>query len=212
MPGVFITGTDTGVGKTIISAALAFSLKKKSVNVGVMKPVASGGIKKGGRFVSQDAVLLRKAASVDDLAGLINPVCFKNPLAPYPASLIETRGLNLKKIFLSYRKLSIKHEFMVVEGIGGVLVPIKKNYFVIDLIKKMNLPVIVVCRTGLGTINHTLLTVNILRANNIKILCLVFNKMSSEKDLSEKTNARIIENITGLKVIKFPFLHLKKIK
>ncbi|MDD5771963.1 MAG: dethiobiotin synthase [bacterium] len=211
MRGIFITGTDTGVGKTIISAAIACGLKEKGINVGIMKPVGSGGKKRGNHFVSNDALILKKAAGVSDPLELINPICFKTQIAPYPASLIEKREINLNKIYSSYEKLCKKHEFMVVEGIGGVLVPIKKNYFVIDLIKKLGLSVIVVCRPGLGTINHTLLTINALLSNKIKIICLVFNKTSPDmEDLSEKSNLEIIKKLSGIRVIKNPFINLDK--
>ncbi|MFH1287200.1 MAG: dethiobiotin synthase [bacterium] len=207
MPGVFITGTDTDVGKTIVSAALAFGLKKKAVNIGVMKPIACGGVKIGNRFVSEDAIILKKTVDADDPIELINPVCFKNPIAPYPASLLENKKVDFKKIRLSYKKLINKYDFLLVEGIGGVLVPIKKKYFVIDLIKELNLPVIVVCRSNIGTINHTLLTVNALQLKGIKILCLVFNKTSlSAEDSSEKSNPDIINKLTGIPVVKFPFI------
>ncbi len=199
MSGVFITGTDTGVGKTIVSAALAFGLREKAVNVGVMKPIACGGI--------EDAIILKEAAGVDDAIELINPVYFKNPVAPYHASLVENKKADLRKIHLAYKNLITRHDFIIGEGIGGVLVPIKKNYFVIDLIKELNLPVIVVCHSNIGTINHTLLTVNALRLKDIKILCLVLNKTSSSiKDRSEKSNPDIINKLTGIPVVKFPFI------
>lgn len=207
MKGVFITGTDTGVGKTVISAALAFGLREKNVDVGVMKPIACGGVKRDGHFVSEDALVLKEIAGVDDHVRLVNPICFKTPIAPYPASLLENRKVDLKKVYLSYERLADKHDFLIVEGIGGILVPIKRNYFVIDLIKELDLPVIVVCRPNVGTINHTLLTVNALEAEGIKILCLVFNKTSlSVKDSSEKSNPDIINKLTGIPVVKFPFI------
>lgn len=207
MKGVFITGTDTGVGKTVISAALACGLRRKNIDVGVMKPIACGGVKVGSHFVSEDALALREIAGVNDPIKFINPVCFKNPVAPYPASLLENKKVDLKKVYLSHKKLADKHDFLIVEGIGGVLVPIKKNYFVIDLIKKLNLPVIIVCRPNIGTINHTLLTVNALQARGIEILCLVFNKTSlSAKDESEKSNLDVINKLTGIPVVKFPFV------
>lgn len=207
MKGLFVTGTDTGVGKTIISAAIAFNLKEKGINVGVMKPIACGGEKKGSRYISGDALILRKAAGVNDPVELINPVCFKNPFAPYSASLIEKKRVDLGKISSSYEELSRKHEFVIVEGIGGVLVPIKKDFFVSDLIKLLDIPVIIVCRPGSGTINHTLLTINALLLKKIKILCLIFNKSETgKKDNSEKSNLKMIRKLSGIPVIKYPFI------
>lgn len=207
MPGVFITGTDTGVGKTFVSSAIALGLREKGVNVGVMKPVASGGKKKGCIYVSGDALALKKASGVNDPVELINPVCFKTPLAPYTASIIEKNKVDLGRIYSSYKILCRRHEFMLVEGIGGVLVPVKKNYFVIDLIKKLGLPVIIVCRPGIGTINHTLLTINALKTRNIQILCLVLNKTTEMvNDKSERSNMMILNELTGIPVIKYPYI------
>lgn len=185
--GIFVTGTDTGVGKTIVTAGISLALKNKGINVGVMKPISTGGI--------QDAKFLLNFIGLKDDIRLVNPVSFKNPLAPYVAGKIENRKINKNKIFTSFEKLKKLHEFIVVEGIGGVLVPILKDYFVADLIKDFKLPVIIVCRTGLGIINHTLLTLKILEQRKIKILGLIMNGFTG-KDLSEKTNQFVVENLS----------------
>lgn len=185
--GIFVTGTDTGVGKTIVTAGISLALKNKGINVGIMKPISTGGI--------QDAKFLLNFIGLKDDIRLVNPVSFKNPLAPYVAGKIENRKINKNKIFTSFEKLKKLHEFIVVEGIGGVLVPILKDYFVADLIKDFKLPVIIVSRAGLGTINHTLLTLKILEQRKIKILGLIMNGFTG-KDLSEKTNQFVVENLS----------------
>lgn len=185
--GIFVTGTDTGVGKTIVTAGISLALKNKGINVGVMKPISTGGI--------QDAKFLLNFIGLKDDIRLVNPVSFKNPLAPYVAGKIENRKINKNKIFRAFNKLKKLHEFIVVEGIGGVLVPILKDYFVADLIKDFKLPVIIVSRAGLGTINHTLLTLKILEQRKIKILGLIMNGFTG-KDLSEKTNQFVVENLS----------------
>lgn len=192
--GIFVTGTDTGVGKTIVTAGVALSLKNKGIDVGIMKPVSTGGIP------NEDIRFLMDFLGLKENIELVNPVALKESLAPYVAAKIERKKINLNKIFTSYEKLKKLHDFIIVEGIGGVFVPILKNYFVADLIKDFKLPVIIVSRAGLGTINHTLMTINTLEQKKAKILGIVLN-MFSGKDISEKTNPEMIE-----KLGKYPVL------
>lgn len=194
MAGIFITGTDTGCGKTFVTQLLAQYLTRKGINVGVMKPIATGPKKEN------DAYLLKKNLKLTDPIDLINPISLKHPLAPYPAAKMEKRKINLKPIFKAYQKLSSKYQLVLVEGIGGVLVPIKNNYFVADLIKDLKLPTIVVARAGLGTINHTLLTIEVLRKKKVKLLGVILNGFQG-KDLSEKTNAEVIEKFSKVPIL-----------
>ena len=159
-----------------------------------MKPIATGPKSEN------DAVLLKKILRLKDPIELINPISLKYPLAPYPATRLERKKINFKKIFSAYNELSKRHGLVLVEGIGGVLVPITKNYFVADLIKDLKLPTIIVTRTGLGTINHTLLTIEILQKRRIKILGVVMNGYKG-KDLSEETNAEVIEKLSKVPVL-----------
>jgi len=192
--GVFITGTDTGVGKTFITLALARALMARGIDVGVMKPISCGPMD------DNDAVYLKKELKISDPLDLINPIRLRLPLAPYAASAILRKKIDLKKIFKAFKKLLITHEIVLVEGVGGVLVPIKKNYFAADLAKDLNIPAIIVARAGLGTINHTLLTVEALRSRKVDILGIIMNGFTG-KELSEKTNSKIIENITRIPVL-----------
>ncbi|MFA4967069.1 MAG: dethiobiotin synthase [Candidatus Margulisiibacteriota bacterium] len=194
MSGVFITGTDTGVGKTFITLALARALMARGIDVGVMKPISCGPMD------DNDAVYLKKELKISDPLDLINPIRLRLPLAPYAASAILRKKIDLKKIFKAFKKLLITHEIVLVEGVGGVLVPIKKNYFAADLAKDLNIPAIIVARAGLGTINHTLLTVEALRSRKVDILGIIMNGFTG-KELSEKTNSKIIENITRIPVL-----------
>ncbi len=196
--GIFITATDTEVGKTVISFLLAACLKRKKIKVGVMKPVASGSY--------DDAKFLKKASGADDDLKTINPIYFKKPLAPLSASRIEKKKIDLNKIFKAYNHLAKKYDFLIVEGIGGILVPLKPNFLVADLIKKLNLPVIIVARPNLGTINHTLLTVNAAKNYGLKIKGIIINyaqKPASiyKKRLAEKTAPNIIEEISGISIL-----------
>lgn len=196
--GIFVTGTDTGVGKTIVAAGIVAALKEKGIDVGVMKPIATGDKK-----ISQDAVFLKKAADADDPLELINPVCFKEPVAPMVAARLEKRKIDIEKIKCAFQELQKRHDFLVVEGIGGVLVPIKKDYFVADLILDLGLPCVIVARLGLGTINHTLMTIEALGDRGIEIIGIIFNDATgrSSKDKSIATNPRIISEITGLPIL-----------
>ncbi|MGB9613771.1 MAG: dethiobiotin synthase [Candidatus Margulisiibacteriota bacterium] len=200
MAGIFIAGTDTGCGKTYVTMLLAKYLRSQGVNVGVIKPIATGSDQEN------DACYLKKTLKLKDSLRVINPIHLKYPLAPYPAAQIEKKKIPLKSIFAAYRKLSAKYRVVLVEGIGGILVPITKKYFVADLIKDLNLPTIIVARAGLGTINHTLLTVEELKRRKIKILGIILNGFQG-KDLSEKTNPEIIKKLSGLPIIaRIPFL------
>ncbi|MBU1061520.1 MAG: dethiobiotin synthase [Candidatus Omnitrophica bacterium] len=201
MKGYFITGTDTGVGKTEVAHCLAKLFSEKGFKVGVMKPVATG-IKK----LCRDAVLLKKASSSKDLMDYINPVSMKLPLAPLVASIMENQKIDLRIIGKRFRKLNADNDMMIVEGIGGVMVPISKTgrriFYVLDMILKMKLPVIIVSRPNLGTINHTLLTIEILNKNGIEIAGIIFNYTTRiKKDLSIKTNPEIIEKLSGVRAL-----------
>ncbi len=199
MPGYFITGTDTGVGKTYVTCYLAEKLRRAGADVGVMKPISTGPA------AEDDALYLKKKLKLDDPLELINPIHLKRPLAPYPAAKLERKKLDLKKIFKAYKELEKRHDTVLVEGIGGVAVPITKDYFVIDLIKEMKLPAIVVARAGLGTINHTMLTLGALLDQHIAVSGIIINGFRG-KELSEKTNAEVIEKISGVPVLeKLPY-------
>ena len=172
MKGIFITATGAGVGKTIAASGIARFLKEKGRNVGVMKPIASGG--------QEDAEFLRAAAEVEDGMESINPVYLQHPLAPYEAALIEQRKIDLQIIAKDFQALSRKYAVMVVEGVGGVRVPLTKKEDVTHLIKALKLPALVVASAKLGTINHTLLTLEALKREKIKSLGLILNFFDPE--------------------------------
>ena len=186
--GIFIAGTDTGVGKTLIAAGLARMMANQGIHVGVMKPVASGGIP------SEDGKRLQKAAKLPKSAyPEIVPVHYRQPLAPYVASWKEGAP-PLQKIDAAYQKAKKKHDFLIVEGIGGVLVPITRDFLAIDWMVKWELPALVVARAGLGTLNHTLLTIEALHKRKIKVLGVVVNGYKG-KELSEKTNVQALRKL-----------------
>ena len=150
---------------------------------------------------SQDAIYLFEAAE-NEYPLLSSPVRFRNPLAPNVASEIEKKPLDLKKVFWAYREIREIYNFIVVEGIGGLLVPFTNNYFVADLVKEFDLPVVIVARTGLGTINHTLLTVQAAKNRGLQVKGIILNgQPESNLSLAEKTNPRIVADLTGVPVL-----------
>ena len=208
--GIFVTATDTGVGKTIVSAAIICALKRCGINVGAMKPIESGCTRKAGILEPADGRYLKFVAGMDDPLELITPVRFEAPLAPYCASHAEGVPVDLEKIFNAYEALSGKYDFMVVEGIGGVLVPLagkttsrtSRSYFVIDLIKELKLPAVVVTRPSLGTINHTLLTVSQLLNEGVDVAGLIINfNIPAEGTIAEKTNPKALRELCSVPII-----------
>lgn len=179
--GIFVTGVDTGIGKTVVSAGLAAVLRSKEIDIGIMKPVQSGGVTKRGNLVSLDSEFLKKAAKSSDPMDLINPFCFSAPLSPYHAALKEGVEIDLARIYSSFRTLQEKYPFVIMEGAGGLQVPITESFFMEDLIWELNLPVLVVTHPYLGMINHTILTVSQAHMRGLKVVGIVINQFSSKK-------------------------------
>ena len=200
--GYFITGTDTGVGKTIVAGGLAALFKNKGLDVGVMKPIATGCKRVNNALISDDAVFLKRSAEVDDAYELINPVGLEQPLAPTIAARLSNTRIDLEKIRMDYDSLCERHEYLIVEGIGGLLVPIDEYYFVVDLANEMELPLIIVCRPNLGTINHTLLTVSYAREHGLDVKGIIVNEsVENCDDVVKKTNADEIKRLTNLPIL-----------
>ncbi|HUI45764.1 MAG TPA: dethiobiotin synthase [Nitrospirota bacterium] len=200
--GVFITGTDTGIGKTYVAAGIARSLVRMGVNAGVMKPVETGCRRQAGRLIPRDAMQLMKASNARDALALINPYRFQKPLAPLVAAEFEGAQIRTGKIVKAYHELARKHEFMIIEGAGGIMVPLQQNYTYRELARDMGLPVLIVARPGLGTINHTLLTVASLNEKGLDIAGIVINHARRGKTgLAEKTNPVLIEKMCGVAIL-----------
>ncbi len=180
--GVFVTGSDTGVGKTVIAGAIAAAIKAQGLDVGVMKPVASGAKKIEGKLVSEDAVYLKKIIDSTDDDDLVNPILLKLPLAPTIAATKTGVPIDIDKIWKTYEELTNRHDFVVVEGIGGLMVPINDTLFVADLVCKMDLPLVIVSSDYLGAINHTLLTLEYAKSRNIRIKGIVINMLKNGED------------------------------
>jgi dethiobiotin synthetase len=168
--GVFITGTDTGVGKTLVTTALVLCLKRRGLSVGVMKPIETGY-----GAASSDAARLYAAAGTTDPVEVMSPYRFPDPLAPLDAARRAGTMIREQKILAAFRALATRHALMLVEGAGGVLVPISETADMRDLMERIGLPVLVVGRTALGGVNHVLLTVEALTRRRIAIAGIVLN-------------------------------------
>ncbi len=195
--GIFITGTDTGVGKTVVTAALALCFKRSGVNAGVMKPVQTGtevpGLSDlefieqvtGGCYPSEDHC----------------PYRFQKPLSPLAASKIEDREISIEKIKRSFDKLRDTHEVVLVEGAGGLLVPILDGYYMSDLARDLGLSLILVTRPDLGTLNHTALTVESAISRGLRVLGIIISNFPAEPGIVESTNPKLLTKMTGLPII-----------
>jgi dethiobiotin synthetase len=200
--GIFITGTDTGVGKTYVASGIAASLRDHGVNVGVMKPAETGCRIRSGDLIPTDAIRLARAAGARDQLALINPYRFRKPLAPLVAAELEGDNIKASRIINAYRTLLRRHDFMIIEGAGGIMVPLSRNYLYLDLAQTIGLPVVVVARPGLGTINHTLLTVAALKERDISIAGVVINYTDKRRPgPAEETSPRVIEKISRVAVL-----------
>ncbi len=209
--GYFITGTDTGVGKTFVTAGIAAVFKEKGVNVGVMKPVETGCAEKDGKLEPQDALYLKNAAGVGDELDLINPYRFKASLAPSIASKLEGKNIDLNRIKECYDKLASRHGIMFVEGAGGLLAPINENETVADLIKVLHLPLIVIAESRLGTINHTLLTVKHAQSIGLEVKGIIINYPALATDESLSANQTEIKRLTNIPVLgELPFCDMDR--
>lgn len=204
--GFFITGTDTGVGKTFVTAGIAAALKEKGIDVGVMKPVETGCPENNGNLEAQDALFLKKAAGVNDDIDLINPYRFKAPLAPSIASRKEGETVALHRIKECYDKLASLHNLMLVEGAGGLLAPLNDSETVAELVKLLNLPLVIIAASRLGAINHTLLTVKHAQSIGIEVKGIILNYPSFPPDESLSTNQTEIKRLTNLPIFgELPF-------
>ena len=208
MKAIFITGTDTGVGKTAISASLAAFLSlRKEINVGVMKPFESGLSRTDRDTSTCDARFLKEASGTSDTLDEISPYTFEAPLAPEAAAKLENVVIDIDMVNGTFQGLLKRHDVLVVEGAGGVLVPIDTGFFYCDLIKAWDIPVIIVSRLGLGTINHTLLTNVFLQSMGISVLGVILNDTEGVNDIAAKTNPEMLRQYLNVPILGiFPYL------
>jgi dethiobiotin synthetase len=188
-----VTGTDTGVGKTYVtSGVLRFSRSLGIDSVG-MKPICTGD--------NDDVRQLLGASGSCEPEYLINPVWFRTPVAPYTASIIEDRMIDLDAIRNAFSRLAAQHSHVLVEGAGGIAAPILAHYDFCDLARDLGLNVIVVAANRLGVLNHTRLTIEAVRAAGLTCSLIVLNSVHEESDISQTTNLSILENLVTVPLL-----------
>lgn len=232
--GIFVTGTDTGVGKTHVTALLLTELRRRGVRAAAFKPISCGA---GGRH---DAEIYAGIMDHEQPPDVLNPIYLRHPLAPSVAAKLERRRIDFEKIFRCYSQLTTHYSTVLVEGAGGLLVPVAHNYYVADLARdlatltepvaagmpllrkqkrtrdpclppgKIGLPVLIVARLGLGTINHTLLTVRQAQAMGLHVCGIVLNDTvggkhgftpNSYSGLAEQTNIKEVPRLCGVQLL-----------
>jgi len=189
----FLTGTDTGVGKTYVAALLIRSLRRAGFDTVGMKPICCGD--------RADAEALREAAAGELSLDDVNPVWFRFPGAPYTASIVENRLPDLDQIRERFARIRAGRRSVIVEGVGGWLVPITREYFVADLAADIGLPVVVVAANRLGILNHTLLTVKSIEARGLKCAGVILNNLSTEPDEAASTNRSVLEHLLEVPIL-----------
>ena len=187
-----VTGTDTGVGKTYVTSGLVRFARSKGLDFVGMKPICTGD--------HDDVRQLLAACGFCEPEHLINPVRYRTPVAPYAASIIEDRLLDISVICEAFEKLATRHSSVLVEGAGGIAVPILADYDFRDLAREIGLHVIVVAANYLGVLNHTRLTVEAIRSVGLECSLIALNSVQSEPDISRATNLRVMKSLVDVPV------------
>jgi dethiobiotin synthetase len=196
--GIFITGTDTGVGKTFFACGLAAVVRESGYKVGVMKPAETGCDLGDGKICPQDAWVLKEASGCALPLEQICPYQFREPLAPSVAAEREGVRINIDRLMDIYSEISAGHDITIIEGAGGLLVPLLPTYTYADFAKVLKLPVIVVAANKLGMINHLLLTLEHASCKGLSVLGYVLNRIESRPSLATETNREALASLTGV--------------
>lgn len=211
--GVFIVGTDTDVGKTVVAAGLMHVMRKNGYNATYFKSALSGAIQVGSELVPGDTKLVSEVSNLEESYENITPYVYKTPVSPHLAAKLENKAIDLDVIRKKYEYLKEKYDYIIAEGSGGIICPLIEEdgrlYTLENLIKDLNMSVIIVARAGLGTINHTVLTVKYIEALGIKIKGIIINNYI--EDLLCDDNIKTIEEITKVPVIA-KFNHIKELE
>ncbi len=200
--GLFITGTDTGVGKTLIAGAIARILTDKGLKVGVFKPIATGCKNNWEGLISNDTEFLSYCANSDLSLSTITPVGYPIPAVPVVSAACNGSAIDFNRIAAAYKDICQNSDIVIVEGIGGVRVPLTEEFDLLDLAVEFALPVVIVTRPNLGTINHTLMTIDCVRAAELKIAGVVINGYNAtESTEAEDTAPDVIAKYSGADIL-----------
>jgi dethiobiotin synthetase len=204
--GLFITGTDTGVGKTFVACGLAALLKDLGYRVGVMKPAETGCREKNGKLSPDDAVRLKEASGCEFPLEKICPYQLREPLAPSVAAERQGERIDINRLIELYIEISSAHDITLVEGAGGLMVPLLPSYTYADFARVLKLPMLVAAANRLGVINHLLLTVEHASCKGLRVLGYVLNQIESELTPAAESNREALVSLTGIPCAgEFPY-------
>lgn len=192
--GIFITATGTDVGKTYVSALIVKAIREKGINCGYYKPALSGDV------YPNDCEYVLKTAGINKDANNYVSYKFKPAVSPHLASQLENNPIELNKIISDFNRIKIEHDYVLVEGAGGIVCPFSDNLLLPDVIKALGLDIIIVASASLGTINSTVLTAEYAKSHGINVKGIILNNYN-EKDLMQIDNKKMVEKLTGIKVI-----------
>lgn len=201
--GIYVLGTNTDIGKTFISGLLLKKLREDGVNAGYYKPVLSGAIKIEEKLIPMDCKEVIEISGLKEEYENMVSYILENTYSPHLASEVENVSIELEKIKRDYSKVSKKYDFVLCEGSGGIICPISLSNKIImleDIVKEINLPIILVSNSGLGAINHTVLTVSYLKNLGLEVSGIILNGFNRE-DIIHRDNKRVIKKLTGIKNI-----------
>ncbi len=199
LPSLFVTGTDTGVGKTVITALLALLYQEAGVKVGLEKPVVTGAAAGNAGVLSADLAFLEKIVGPGE--GPINSYSFAEAVSPHLAAAMAGVTIDLARIESDHAAVLSRCDAVLVEGAGGLLVPLNDEFFIADLAARLNLPLVIVSRPSLGTINHTLLTAAFARQRGLEVAGIVINDYPARPELAELDNPGAIERFARVPVL-----------
>jgi dethiobiotin synthetase len=200
MRGLFVTGTDTGIGKTTICTGLIWFLRNQEIEVGVMKPFAAAEKGFSSNYRSEDTYRLALAAGSKSTDKQINPFFYKVPASPLVASKITHQKLpSLKNVVRQVLDESKKYRYMIIEGIGGIMVPISRTYTIAEFARYLGFPIIVVASAKLGSLNHILLTLEACFNHHLDVIAIVINRMPKRSDKSQRLLVSTVRQLTGIR-------------
>ncbi len=206
-PGIFVTGTDTGVGKTLASCALLYALRARGVRVMPMKPVAAGAESIDGRWQNEDSIALMEAAGCPDsrLAD-VTPILLREAMAPHVAARRDGRRIALDPILDAYARLRDGDPFVVVEGVGGFMVPLDTGFGCVDLARALTLPLVMVVGLRLGCLNHALLTAAAIDAAGLELAGWIANEVDPNMAVPDENVSALVERIPAPLLGRLPFM------
>ena len=204
--GVFVTGTDTGVGKTLAACALVHALRARGLRVAPMKPVAAGAVPRGDGWANEDTLALIAAAGPGGPSPEeVTPVLLREPMAPHIAAAREGREIRLDPLLDAHRRLAVRRDFTVVEGVGGFLVPLAPSFDARDLAVALGLPVVLVVGLRLGCLNHALLTAESVRACGLRLAGWIANAIDPAMAVADENVAALAERLPAPLLARLPW-------